>query len=145
MWFLDPEYPVWVAKTQMIRSCAHGETTILGDSRPLSGLIPDRMGDGVMNLALGGGSPIETAYLVKHLLKCPRARSASHFVSSTVFMGEVDWTRSALCDFLLPTMEDVRLTSQLGDTSVLQCKGTPTDGHFEITITLNCRLYFPAM
>ena len=31
MWFLDPEYAMWMAKSEMIRGCEHGEITILGD------------------------------------------------------------------------------------------------------------------
>jgi hypothetical protein len=75
-----------------------------------------------MNLALGGGSPIETAYLVKALMKCPsRPKRVVVSFGPPVFMdAEVYWYRSVLFDFLtFQQMEEVRLRSQLlGDTSV---------------------------
>lgn len=122
MWFLDPEYPMWVAKIQMVRNCDHGQTIILGDSKPVAGLIPRLIGNNVVNLALGGASPIESTYLVEGILKCPsRPRRAIISFSPAIFMQpEVYWTRSAAFGLLtFQQMEEVRLASQrLGDPTV---------------------------
>jgi hypothetical protein len=153
MWFLDPEYAMWAAKIQMVRNCAPSETVILGDSKPVAGLIPRVMGDGVVNLGLGGASPIEGAYLVEDILKCPsRPKRVIVSYSPAIFINpEVYWTRSAAFGLLsFRQMEEVRLASQrLNDHAVY----AQADGGFHLAglfANYGRRLslpsyYFPAM
>jgi hypothetical protein len=124
MWFLDAEYPMWDAKVATLHKCAQGNTVILGDSRPVAGLIPNEMGDDVTNLALGGGTPIESFYIAEKLLKCPTPpkRVVISFASVHFMLADVYWTRSAMFHFFtFDQMEEVRDRSrQLLDGNVYQ-------------------------
>jgi hypothetical protein len=59
MSFLDSSYPILKAKMDMAANLPAGSVVILGDSRPLVGLIPAQLGPDVYNLAVSGASPIE--------------------------------------------------------------------------------------
>jgi hypothetical protein len=148
MWFLDPEYPMWVVKMQMIRDCAHGETTIFGDSRPVAGLIPDRMGRGVVNLSLGGGTPIEFAHQVEQIVRCPTLPKRVIVSFPPYHLMKVDsyWGRSALFGFLdFRQMEAVRETSQrLGDILIYSGKIGEFIANYSYAISFPS-YYFPAM
>ena len=128
MWFLDPEYPMWIAKTDMISECRKDATVILGDSRAVAGLIPDNLDASTVNLALGGATPVEVYYVARRLLECPeRPRkvilsiSPYHFVTADVY-----WTRAALFNFLsFDEMEEVRkLSESLHDRSLYSVSQT---------------------
>jgi hypothetical protein len=69
-------YPLWLAKEQMVDECDVGDLTIIGDSRAVAGIIPTQLGKNVVNLALGGGSPIEAYFMAKKVLACPKRPSA---------------------------------------------------------------------
>jgi hypothetical protein len=56
MAFMEPEYPSWRAKRDMLDSCDLGEAVILGDSRAAAGILPNVLPFRAANLALGGGS-----------------------------------------------------------------------------------------
>ena len=93
-------------------------------SRAMAGLIPNEIGNRVVNLALGGGSPIEAYYIANRTVGCaevPRrviiSLSMEQFIRSDC---SCYWTRSAVFNFLsFGEMEEVRLASRrLGDRSI---------------------------
>jgi hypothetical protein len=63
--FLDPEYPYWVAKQELLQRCDLGTVLIVGDSRAAVDLIPAGLGVTATNLAVGGGEPIEAYAAVR--------------------------------------------------------------------------------
>ncbi|MCX6847348.1 MAG: hypothetical protein NTY98_00345 [Verrucomicrobia bacterium] len=76
MAFMRREYPMWRAKFDLAKTLAPGSVVILGDSQAVAGMIPEKLGDAVVNLALGGGTPIEAAALSRIVLEpghTPRA------------------------------------------------------------------------
>ena len=122
MWFMGPEYPMWMAKSEMIRGCDHGETMILGNSRAMAGLVPEVIGNRVVSFALGGGSPIEAYFIAKRIVGCarPPQRVIISFSLLQFTQRHFYWLRSAPFKFFsFQEMEQVRLDSErLGDTSV---------------------------
>ena len=77
MWYMDSEYPLWLyKKNQLTGACFENKIVILGDSRPMADLIPEEIGENVINLAIGGVTPIElyyTALMMRHCTKPPKA------------------------------------------------------------------------
>lgn len=56
------EFPMWKSKQHYIISNHESKNIILGDSRAVAGFYPDSLGSEYYNLALGGGTAIETYY-----------------------------------------------------------------------------------
>ncbi len=124
--FLDPEYPYWVAKQELLRRCDPGTVLIVGDSRAAVDLIPAGLGVTTTNLAVGGGEPIEAYTAVRWALGCPDpplrvviSFDAAHFVRPDLF-----WDRSVRFGFFdCADLRDLRTVSErLGDVSVLDQK-----------------------
>ncbi len=69
--FLDPEYPAWAAKEQMLARCDLGEMIVIGDSRAAADILPALMARSTTNLAVGGGGPIEALAALRRALACP--------------------------------------------------------------------------
>jgi hypothetical protein len=124
--FLDPEYPYWVAKQELLRRCKLGTVLIVGDSRAAVDLIPAGLGVTATNLAVGGGEPIEAYTAVRRALGCPDppqrvviSFDAAHFVRPDLF-----WDRSVRFGFFdYADLRDLRTVSErLGDVSVLDQK-----------------------
>src|SRR5580658_5446844 len=124
--FLDPEYPYWVAKQELLQRCDLGTVLLLGDSRAAADLIPARLGVTATNLAVGGGESIEAYAAVRRALACPDpplrvviSFDAAHFVQPDLF-----WDRSVrfgLFDYA--DLRELRAVSErLGDVSALDQK-----------------------
>jgi hypothetical protein len=122
MAYFDREYPMWLAKMKMIQSRQTFSVVIQGDSRTVAGLIPGRLGRGVVNLAFGGATPVESYYVAQRVVQGsvrPQAivisQSPLRFMSDEVF-----WTRAAQFGFLnYGEIEEVRRRSRdLNDDSV---------------------------
>ena len=108
--YLDPEYPAWLAKERLLAACRVGDVLVLGDSRAAVDLIPRRLPGHVVNLAVGGGEPIEAYTALRRALACPRpprrvivSFDAVHFTRPDLF-----WERSVAFGF-----EDARAVARL--------------------------------
>jgi hypothetical protein len=111
MSFRDAEYPMWMAKKQMVAACRDWDVAILGDSRAMADLVPGHLGPSVVNLALGGGTPIEMYYTVQRMMNCPRVPHAiiMSFSAYHFMIHDIYWGRTADFNFLtLDQMEEVR-------------------------------------
>jgi hypothetical protein len=124
--FLDPEYPYWQAKLDLLHRCDLGTVLVVGDSRAAVDIIPARLGIAASNLAVGGGEAIEAYAAVRRALACPEpprrvivSIDAGHFVRPDLF-----WDRTVRYGFLDPT--DLRelgaVSEKLGDVSLLDQK-----------------------
>ena len=120
--YLDPEYPAWLAKEQMLTSCKLGDLLVVGDSRAAVDIIPTTLPMSAANLAVGGGSPIEAYVAVSRALACsPSPRrvivsfDAAHFTEPDLF-----WERSVRFGFVgAQELADLRRASeQLEDPSI---------------------------
>jgi hypothetical protein len=102
MWFYDAENPMWVAKMQMLSGCHGHQIPIIGDSPAMAGLIPEYIGDSVINLAIGGASPIEVYYSARRLLQCAQLPKRIIISISPFHLIKIDayWPRSAAFHFL---------------------------------------------
>jgi hypothetical protein len=123
MFFLDPEFPMWVAKKEMLNQCHGNETVILGDSRAMADLIPKKIDASVVNLAIGGAGPIEMYYASRQLLDSCTVAPRKVVISVAPFhfvYAENYWGRTALFHFLsYKEMSEVRRTSEaFGDGTV---------------------------
>jgi hypothetical protein len=124
--FLDPEYPYWLAKQQLLQSCDLGTVLVVGDSRAAVDIIPARLGVTATNLAVGGGEAIEAYAALRRALACPNpprrvviSFDAAHFVHPDLF-----WDRSVRFGAVdLAELTELRAISErLGDASVLDQK-----------------------
>jgi hypothetical protein len=93
---MDPEYPAWRAKQTLMQNCDLPETLVLGDSRAAADILPNQLPIPVVNLAVGGGEPIEALIAARHALACPHPPRRAilsldpvHFTSPDLF-----WERS---------------------------------------------------
>jgi len=119
--FLDPEYPYWRAKQELLARCDLGRVLVLGDSRAAVDIIPSRLPVPATNLAVGGGEAIEAHAVLTRALACPGHPSRVvlsfdpwHFVHPDLF-----WERTVRFGFLgLSELQALRRTGErLGDAS----------------------------
>jgi hypothetical protein len=124
--YLDPEYPAWLAKRQMLRHCDVGDVLLLGDSRAAVDVRPGLLPVTVANLAVGGGESIEAYVALTRALKCPIpprrvviSFDAIHFTEPDLF-----WERSVRFGFLgARELADVRAAAtRTGDRSFAEPK-----------------------
>ncbi|MGH7155060.1 MAG: hypothetical protein ACREF3_14140, partial [Acetobacteraceae bacterium] len=124
--FLDPEYPAWLAKEQMLAQCDLGRILVVGDSRAAVDIEPAVLPVPVTNLAVGGGEAIEAFTAVRRALRCGKppqlvivSIDAAHFVLPDLF-----WERSVGFGWL--THRDVdrlaRISRRLHDLSIYGMK-----------------------
>lgn len=94
--YLDPEYPFWQAKREMIARCALGDLVILGDSRPAAGILPTALPTPASNLAVGGGKPIEALAMLRLMRACPNppTRVLLSFDPGHFMHADLLWERS---------------------------------------------------
>jgi hypothetical protein len=119
--YLDPEYPAWLAKRQMLRHCDIGDVLLLGDSRAAVDVRPGLLPLKLANLAVGGGEAIEAYVALTRALNCPIpprrvviSFDAIHFTKPDLF-----WERSVRFGFLnARELADVRAAAaRIGDRS----------------------------
>jgi hypothetical protein len=124
--FLDPEYPYWLAKQDLLRRCDLGTVLVIGDSRASTDIIPARLGVPATNLAVGGGEAMESLAVVRRALACPDpprrvviSLDPAHFVQPDLF-----WDRSVRFGALdyADLVELRAISERLDDTSVLDQK-----------------------
>lgn len=96
MRFFSEEYPNWLYQEYVLNELQpeHNELIIIGDSRPRAGYDPTLINDLTSrNLALGGGSSIETYYSLKRYLQRHTADNVVisiapyHFSTADAFWG----------------------------------------------------------
>ena len=121
--YLDPEYPSWLAKRQLLESCDLGEVLVVGDSRAAVDIIPTLLGVRTTNLAVGGGQAVEAYSAVRRALACPSpprrvviSLDIAHFVEPDLF-----WERTVRFGFLdAAELDDaLRTAERLGDATLL--------------------------
>jgi hypothetical protein len=131
--YLDPEYPTWRAKLQLLQRCDLGDVLVVGDSRAAVDVMPDLLPVKTTNLAVGGGMPIEAYVALSRALACPTpprrvviSFDAGHFAVPDLF-----WERTVKFGFV--GLDDLallrRLARETGDTSLANPKlpdGLPT-------------------
>ena len=100
--YLDPEYPAWRAKLELLRRCDLGDVLLLGDSRAAVDVMPALLPVRTTNLAVGGGEAIEAYAVLTRALACPLpprrvviSLDAAHFTRPDLF-----WERSVRFGFL---------------------------------------------
>jgi hypothetical protein len=126
--YLDPEYPAWLAKQQMLARCDLGDIVVVGDSRAAVAVMPALLPVKATNLAVGGGTPVEAYVAITHALACPNpprrvivSLDAAHFTEPDLF-----WERSVRFGFVdAEELTDLRQVSrQLNDPSIYDAQRT---------------------
>jgi hypothetical protein len=133
--FLAPEYGMWTAKRALVKRCAFGSTIVLGDSRMVAGVMPNRLGDAT-NLALGGATPIEMYYMAQEANACatPPKRVVLSFSPAQLVNTSYFWPRTALFGYLsYDELEQVRREARrVGDNKLYSA---PNIGDFDAVLT----------
>jgi hypothetical protein len=119
--FLDPEYPYWRAKEEMLRRCDLGRVLVLGDSRAAADIMPARIAVPVANLAVGGGGAIEAHAALTRALACDARPERVILSFDPVHFARADlfWERTVRYGFVdLSELQALRRTgARLGDAS----------------------------
>jgi hypothetical protein len=140
------DYAIIQAKIKLARSERPWSLVILGDSCGVTDLCPRLMGPRVVNLALGGASPVETYYMAREMLAAPHPPEAvlltimpEHFLESNVF-----WSSYVPCGFISFTdANEVRKLSRALDDHTLFNENSPGDIDARLKLGLMA-LHFPA-
>ncbi len=113
--FLDPEYPYWRAKQEMLRRCDLGRVLVLGDSRAAVGIMPARLPVPTANLAVGGGEAIEALAALDRALACPRPPERVVLSFDPVHFARADlfWERSVRFGFV--DLSELRALRRIGE------------------------------
>jgi len=69
MLYESKEYPMWKFKIDYAKENGDSQNIIFGDSRAVAGFIPKEIDNDFVNLALGGGTSIESYFLLRKLLE----------------------------------------------------------------------------
>ena len=94
MCYMDEEYPAW----RFSKRCADGkeydgqsfDTVILGDSGAMSSIIPEKIADPCVNLAVGGATPIEMYYCLSYYLEEHEAPSEAIIMFAPFHYWHID-------------------------------------------------------
>jgi hypothetical protein len=120
--YLDPEYPYWRAKQELLRDCDLGEVLILGDSRAAAGVLPAMLPFKATNLAVGGGKPVEAYAALIRALDCPvlPRRVILSFDTAHFMLPDLFWERAVQFGFVgHDDLAALRITAaRFGDDSL---------------------------
>lgn len=120
--YLDPEYPYWRAKQELLRDCDLGDVLILGDSRAAAGVLATALPMQATNLAVGGGKPLEAYAVLTRALACPRPprRVVLSFDVAHFMLADLFWERAVRFGFVgAADLATLRVTAQaLNDRSL---------------------------
>jgi hypothetical protein len=151
-YYFDEEYPIWMAKSQLAHENLKGKLVILGDSGPVAGMVPARIGPGVVNLALPGSTAIENLYFAQNIIGASEHPAAVIISFSPIQIVEADffWSRSVEFGFLnLQQLNEVRIRSRAIDDESLFGVRTPLDFDAQFKSLLYASkfpsFYFPAI
>ena len=96
LFYLSRDYALLTGKERLIDRYAMPGVALFGDSAVMDGVLPERLGPGVINCAMNGSTPIESYFLVKRFLKAPAlpkavliSYSAYHLGPSGLLLGKL--------------------------------------------------------
>lgn len=146
--YMDEEYPAWRftkefttgPSNELFNNTQPADTIILGDSRAMADLLPEKLGDkNVVNLALGGATSIEMYYFYKEYLKNNTAPSTVIVMFAPFHYSYIDnyKTRTAYFNALNP-IDTVELN---GFADFFDASSILFDDYREYS--LSCRLHMP--
>jgi hypothetical protein len=105
--YLSRDYAFLMGKNALIEGYSRPGLAVFGDSMVMDGILPEKLGPGVINCALNGCTPIESYFMIRRLMKAsvhPQAillsYNAYHFVhpdfywENTVKFGVIKGTEA---------------------------------------------------
>lgn len=144
--FMDPEMAVHNAHTEIEKKCDVGKLTILGDSTGIADYLPEEIGPDVRTLAVGGGSPLESFFIMKHIVNTCSSLPKAVILSFTPFklgagaqdMALLMWARSVPWNIISwqDTKEILHIARESKDTQLFGSKSL-----FDIDARLKIFLY----
>lgn len=144
--YMDEEYPSWKYQRDTAIRGASFDTLILGDSTAKAGLIPDMLGKNVINLSMGGSTPIEIYYTLERYLDNHDAPDTAFIMFTPYHYSFLDtfWQRTMYFNYLdIPESIEV-----LHNANIVSENAILTDGYLLDCISYRLRLpnkYLPAM
>lgn len=72
MYYCNVEYPMWKSKKEFLAQAHDSKNLVIGDSRALEGILPNKIGNNFYNMALGGATPVEGYYTLRRYLEANR-------------------------------------------------------------------------
>jgi hypothetical protein len=69
--YLSRDYALLTGKLRLIDGYSQPGLAVFGDSMVMDGVLPQKLGPNVVNLALNGCTPIESYFLARRLLQAP--------------------------------------------------------------------------
>ena len=134
--FQNLEYPMWKYKRDMVRDEGgiYHDILVMGDSRCLAGIIPAKLSENALSLAVGGGTPVENYYILKNYLKYNRppkkillSYTPFFFERHSFFLGSTARFKF-LTDSEMEEVIDRAIKLQCG---ILDEKDTPIDSGYK--------------
>ena len=143
---MDEEYPSWKYQKDLSLNGPAYDTLILGDSTAKAGLIPNNLGDNVINLAMGGATPIEIYYTLDRYLEHHDAPENVFIMFTPYHYSFLDnfWQRTMYFNYLNTgeTFEVLKNARDVSEEAILE------DSYLLDTVSYRLRLpnkYLPAM
>lgn len=144
--YMDDEFPSWNYQKDMTLSGPSYDTLILGDSTAKAGLIPSSLGDNVMNLSMGGATPIEIYYTLQRYLEYHDAPEHALIMFTPYHYSFLDnfWQRTMYFNYLdiNEVVEVLSNAQRISEDAIL------IDSYLLDTVSYRLRLpnkYLPAM
>ncbi len=144
--YMDEEYPSWKYQKDASMDDTSYNTLILGDSTAKAGLIPDLLSDEVINLSMGGSTPIEIYYTLERYLEQHEAPENAFIMFTPYHYSFLDtfWQRTMYFNYLSidEACEVLLNANKVSEEAIL------TDTYLLDSISYRLRLpnkYLPAM
>lgn len=122
--FYNYEFPMWKFQIEQLDDPnISPDVIILGDSRPMAGVIPAVISDKCISLCLTGGSAVESYYVLKKFLtrhKPPETVFISMTPENTRLTNKTFWQRTVKYDFLnmAAAMDVIHKSIELNDMTM---------------------------
>ncbi len=106
MGYMTTEYVLWQEEKDYVNQKRAGDskgidTVIIGDSRAKSSLMPERLGDGIYNIAIGGATPIEMYYAAKNYMASGRIPKRACIIFAPYHLCDIDnWNQTLFHNYL---------------------------------------------
>ncbi len=125
--YMDEEYPAWAySKAMSKESLGSDITLVLGDSRAMADLIPEKMAEPALNLAVGGATTIEMYYTLSEYLKHNAAPERIVIMFAPFHYSYMDnfWQRDAYFNYLsVADMTDLLSNASKTGSETILCDG----------------------
>lgn len=148
--YMDEEFPAWRFEKNVAAGDEYAgenfDTVILGDSGAMSSLIPEKLGDSCINMAVGGATSIEMYYFFSEYLENHRPPENAVIMFAPFHYWHIDNYKTRTVYF--KAIPILRLAELMGNAKACGAQSVLYEGFITDELSARCGLpnkYLPAI